>query len=86
MSRINIQRKSMTEDQIEILHRVFAMNEQIVKQNYTLMMVLTNPTIRKSNGWQDLTETEVETIDSHAPSKYSAVLMTQASLREKNNG
>ena len=75
----------MTQDQMELLHRVFAMNEQIVKQNYQLMMVLTSPTLKKSSGWQDLTEQEVETIDSHAPSKYSAILMTQTSLREKNS-
>ena len=69
---------------MELLHRVFAVNEQIVRQNYQLMMVLTSPTLKKSSGWQDLTEKEVETIDSHAPSKYSAILMAQATLRENN--
>ena len=50
----------MTQEQMELLHRVFAMNEQIVKQNYQIMMVLTNPTISRSKGWKEITQEEVE--------------------------
>jgi len=76
----------MTQDQMELLHRVFAVNEQIVKQNYQLMMVLTNPTIKKSSGWIDMSDQEVELIGANSLSTYQAILMAQSTLREKNNG
>lgn len=50
----------MNQNQTELLHRIFAVNEQIVKQNYQIMMVLTNPTITKSKGWQGITLEELE--------------------------
>jgi hypothetical protein len=49
----------MNQDQTDLLHRVFAVNEQIVKQNYQIMMVLTQPTITKSKEWKDLTNAEI---------------------------
>lgn len=50
----------MTEYQMELLRRVFAMNEHIVKQNYQITMVLTQPTISKSKEWKEITQEEVE--------------------------
>jgi hypothetical protein len=50
----------MNNESIELLHRVFAVNEQIVKQNYQIMMVLCNPRITKSNGWKELFDEEIE--------------------------
>lgn len=81
----------MTQDQMELLHRVFAMNEQIVKQNYQIMMVLTNPTIRKSSGWKEIDREEVES--GLLTSNYSfanagawrdGVKWAEARLKEKN--
>ena len=38
----------MSQEQItELLQRIFAVNEQIVRQNYQIMMYLTNPRIEK---------------------------------------
>lgn len=51
----------MNQDQTELLHRVFAVNEQIVKQNYQIMMVLTQPTISRSKGtWLEITQEDIE--------------------------
>ena len=74
----------MTEDQIEFLHRMFAVNEQVVKQNYQIMSVLTQPTITRSKGWQDLTDKEVETIRANSQTTEWAILMAQSTLKEKN--
>ena len=74
----------MNQDQTELLHRIFAVNEQIVKQNYQIMMVLTQPTITKSKGWQDLTDKEVETIRANSQTAEWAILMAQSTLKEKN--
>jgi hypothetical protein len=69
----------MTKDQMELLSRVFAMNEQIV-------MALTNPIITKTTGWQDLKDSEVKTIVANSQTTEWAVLMAQSTLKEKNNG
>jgi hypothetical protein len=69
---------------MELLHRVFAMNEQIVKQNYQIISVLTNPRIVKAQGWQDLTDKEVETIRANSQTAEWAILMAQSTLKEKN--
>ena len=74
----------MNQDQTELLHRIFAVNEQIVKQNYQIMMVLTQPTIGKTMEWQDLTDKEVETIRANAQTAEWAILMAQTTLKEKN--
>ena len=74
----------MNQDQTELLHRIFAVNEQIVKQNYQIMMVLTQPTITKSTGWKDLTDKEVETIRANSQTAEWAILMAQSTLKEKN--
>jgi hypothetical protein len=74
----------MNEDQIEFLHRMFAVNEQVVKQNYQIMSVLTNPRITKAQGWQDLTDKEVATICANSQTTEWAILMAQSTLKEKN--
>jgi hypothetical protein len=74
----------MTEDQAELLHRIFAVNEQIVKQNYQIMMVLTQPRLAKFKGWEDLTDKEVETIRANSQTTEWAILMAQSTLKEKN--
>jgi hypothetical protein len=75
----------MNQDQMDFLHRIFAVNEQIVKQNYQIMSVLTNPRITKtSNNWQALTSKEVETICANAQTIEWAVLMAQSTIKEKN--
>jgi hypothetical protein len=76
----------MNQDQTELLHRIFAVNEEIVKQNYQIMMVLTQPTISRSKEWQELTGKEVETIRANAQTTEWAILMAQSTLKEKNNG
>jgi hypothetical protein len=74
----------MNQDQTELLHRIFAVNEQIVKQNYQIMMVLTQPKITKSTEWQDLTGAEVKTILGEANSMEDVLYRAEAKLKEKN--
>ena len=74
----------MNQDQTELLHRVFAVNEQIVKQNHQIMMVLTEPRLAKFKGWEDLTDKEVDTIRANAQTTEWAILMAQSTLKEKN--
>ena len=74
----------MTEDQTELLHRIFAVNEQVVKQNYQIMMVLTEPSLAKFKGWEDLTDKEVATICANSQTTEWAILMAQSTLKEKN--
>ena len=51
----------MNQDQTELVHRIFAVNELIVKQNYQIMMVLTQPTISRSSGiWLEITQEDIE--------------------------
>lgn len=74
----------MNQNQTELLHRIFAVNEQIVKQNYQIMMVLTQPTITNSTGWKYLTDKEVATICANSQTTEWAVLMAQSTIKEKN--
>ena len=74
----------MSEDQTELLHRIFAVNEQVVKQNYQIIMVLTEPRLAKFKGWQDLSDKEVETIRANSQTTEWAILMAQSTLKEKN--
>jgi hypothetical protein len=61
----------MTPDQTtELMQRIFAVNEQIVRQNHEILSVLTNPRITKDAGrdwkalrkkeWVGLTDEEIE--------------------------
>ncbi len=75
----------MTQDKVtELLERIFAVNEQVVRQNHQIMSVLTNPRITKAQGWQDLTDKEVETIRANSQNAEWAILMAQSTLKEKN--
>lgn len=76
----------MDDSTTELLHRIFVVNEQIVRQNGMIMSVLGNPRITKTSGWQDLTEKDVKVIVENAQTKEWAVLMAQSTLKEKNNG
>jgi hypothetical protein len=76
---------NMTQDKVtELLERIFAVNEQVVRQNHQIMSVLTNPRITKAQGWQDLTDKEVETIRANSQNAEWAILMAQSTLKEKN--
>ena len=81
----------MNFEQIELLQRIFTINEQIVKQNYQIMMVLTQPTIGKSKVWQELSQDEIEfglTASNHAFANAGAwrdgVDWAEAKLKGKN--
>ena len=50
----------MTHEQLDLLHRIFVVNEQIVKQNLQIMMVLTEPRIGKFKVWNELSQDEIE--------------------------
>jgi hypothetical protein len=73
----------MTQDQItELLQRIFAVNEQIVKQNNQILSVLTTPRITKD--WKALTADEVKLIVANAQSTEWAVLMADSTIKAKN--
>jgi hypothetical protein len=77
----------MTQDEAtELLQRIFAVNEQIVKQNYEIVSVLTNPRITKdaSKNWKALTSEEVKTIVANAQTTEWAVLMADSTIKAKN--
>ena len=77
----------MTQDEItELLQRIFAVNEQIVRQNHQILSVLTNPRITKDTGkdWKALTSDEVKTIVANATTTEWAVLMADSTLKAKN--
>lgn len=77
----------MTQDQVtELLQRIFAVNEQVVRQNHQIMLVLTNPRISKDTGkdWKKLTADEVKTIVANATTTEWAVLMADSTLEAKN--
>jgi hypothetical protein len=86
---MNIESKgSMTQDQLsELLGRIFAVNEQVVRQNHQIMLVLTNPriSIDSEKNWKALTADEVDTIVANASSMKWAVLMADSTLKAKNN-
>lgn len=77
----------MNQDQMNLLHRVFAVNEQVIKQNYQIMMVLTQPTITRSTRWVELTNDELNACAGgchNGVSVQSAILKAQGLLKEKN--
>jgi hypothetical protein len=74
---------AMTQDQItELLQRIFAVNEQIVRQNHEILSVLTTPRITKD--WKALTADEVKLIVANAQSTEWAVLMADSTIKAKN--
>ena len=73
----------MTQDQAtELLQRIFAVNEQIVKQNHQVLLALTSPTISKD--FKSLTSDEVKLIVANAQSTEWAVLMADSTIKAKN--
>jgi hypothetical protein len=70
----------------ELLLRIFAVNEQIVRQNHEILSVLTNPRITKDAGrdWKALTADEVKLIVANAQSTEWAVLMADSTIKAKN--
>jgi 3'-phosphoadenosine 5'-phosphosulfate (PAPS) 3'-phosphatase len=66
----------------ELLLRIFAVNEQIVRQNHEILSVLTNPRITKD--WKALTADEVKQIVANAQSIEWAVLMADSTIKAKN--
>jgi hypothetical protein len=75
----------MTQDQAtELLQRIFAVNEQIVRQNHEIMSVLTNPRITKDTNFKSLTSEEVKQIVANAQSTEWAVLMADSTIKAKN--
>jgi hypothetical protein len=77
----------MTQDETtELLQRIFAVNEQIVRQNHQILSVLTNPRISIDTGkdWKALTADEVKLIVANSQSTEWAVLMAESTIKEKN--
>jgi 3-methyladenine DNA glycosylase Tag len=77
----------MTQDQVaEMLQRIFAVNEQIVRQNHEILSVLTNPRITQdtSKNFKSLTSEEVKQIVANAQSTEWAVLMADSTIKAKN--
>jgi hypothetical protein len=77
----------MTQDEtMEFLQRIFAVNEQIVRQNHEIMSVLMNPRISQgtSKNFKSLTSDEVKTIVANASSTEWAVLMADSTIKAKN--
>jgi hypothetical protein len=73
----------MTKDQAtELLQRIFAVNEQIVKQNHQVLLALTSPTISKD--FKSLTSDEVKLIVANAQSTEWAVMMADSTIKAKN--
>jgi hypothetical protein len=78
----------MTQDETtELLQRIFAVNEQIVRQNHQILSVLTNPRISIDMGkdWKALTADEVKLIVANAQSTEWAVLMAESTIKAKNS-
>ena len=75
----------MTQDEtMEFLQRIFAVNEQIVRQNHEIMSVLMNPRITRPTNFKSLTSDEVKTIVANASSTEWAVLMADSTIKAKN--
>lgn len=77
----------MNQDEVaELLQRIFAVNEQVVRQNHEIMSVLTNPRITKetSKNFKSLTSEEVKQIVANAQSTEWAVLMADSTIKAKN--
>ena len=70
----------------ELLQRIFAVNEQIVKQNHQVLSVLTTPHITQdtSKNWKALTADEVKAIVANAQSIEWAVLMAESTIKANN--
>ena len=68
----------------ELLLRIFAVNEQIVRQNHEILSVLTNPRITKDTNFKSLTSEEVKLIVANAQSTEWAVLMADSTIKAKN--
>jgi hypothetical protein len=75
-----------TKEATELLQRIFAVNEQIVKQNHEILSVLTTPQITQdtSKNWKALTADEVKSIVANAQSIEWAVLMADSTIKAKN--
>jgi hypothetical protein len=77
----------MNQDQVvELMQRIFAVNEQVVRQNHEIMSVLTNPRITQdtSKNFKSLTSEEVQLIVANAQSMEWAVLMADSTIKAKN--
>lgn len=77
----------MNQDQVaELLQRIFAVNEQVVRQNHEIMSVLTNPRITQdtNKNFKSLTSEEVKQIVANAQSAEWAVLMADSTIKAKN--
>jgi hypothetical protein len=75
----------MNQDQVaELLQRIFAVNEQVVRQNHEIMSVLMNPRITRPTNFKSLTSDEVKTIVANASSTEWAVLMADSTIKAKN--
>jgi hypothetical protein len=77
----------MNQEQVaELLQRIFAVNEQVVRQNHEIMSVLTNPRITQDTGknFKSLTSEEVKQIVANAQSVEWAVLMADSTIKAKN--
>ena len=77
----------MNQDQVvELMQRIFAVNEQVVRQNHEIMSVLTNPRITQdtSKNFKSLTSEEVKQIVANAQSMEWAVLMADSTIKAKN--
>jgi septum formation inhibitor-activating ATPase MinD len=73
----------MTQDQAtDLLQRMFAVNEQIVRQNHQVLLALTSPTFSKD--FKSLTSEEVKQIVANAQSYEWAVLMADSTIKAKN--
>jgi len=74
------------EETTELLQRIFAVNEQIVRQNHQILLVLTNPRISKDTGkdWKSLTADEVKQIVANSQTTQWAVLMADSTIKAKN--
>jgi hypothetical protein len=70
----------------ELLLRIFAVNEQIVRQNHEILSVLTNPRITQdtSKNFKSLTSDEVKLIVANAQSTEWAVMMADSTIKAKN--
>jgi hypothetical protein len=78
----------MTQDQVsELLGRIFAVNEQVVRQNHQIMLVLTSPriSINSEKNWKTLTADEVKLIVANSQSTEWAVLMAESTIKAKNS-
>ena len=77
----------MTQDETtELFQRIFAVNEQIVRQNHQILSVLTNPRITQNSdkNFKSLTADEVKTIVANATTTERAVMMADSTIKAKN--